>query len=321
MMDLRKYKDGDADTWDALVQESNNGTLFHSRQFLNYHPAERFVDHSLLFSKKDHDFAVFPAAEMDGPEGRMLISHPGSSMGSFAVPEDLSFSDANSLADSLIVYAKQEGFDSIRLTIPPAIYHRRFSNYIDFALIQNGFEYQRREVSSVLFLEPSIEKTLSKFKPTHRTAVRKAEKSGIHVEPSSNLAGFYDILKKNLSIRHGVQPTHNLEELQKLMKIFPDRINLFGAFLNEQMIAGVVNFCVSDSVVLAFYISHDESYQNYRPINLLFYRIFEWAIGKGYSIFDFGIFTVNEEPNLGLARFKENFGASGIFRDTLQIHF
>jgi len=38
------------------------------------------------------------------------------------------------------------------------------------------------------------------------------------------------------------------------------------------------------------------------------------------QILDFGIFTVNEDPNMGLARFKENFGASGIFRDTLELH-
>ena len=56
-----------------------------------------------------------------------------------------------------------------------------------------------------------------------------------------------------------------------------------------------------------------------RPLNLLFYSIFEWAIQKGVTAFDFGIFTVKEEPNFGLARFKENFGASGIFRDTLEL--
>ena len=36
---------------------------------------------------------------------------------------------------------------------------------------------------------------------------------------------------------------------------------------------------------------------------------------------DFGIFTVNGEPNMGLGRFKENFGASGIFRDTIELKF
>ena len=87
------------------------------------------------------------------------------------------------------------------------------------------------------------------------------------------------------------------------------------------MIGGVVNFIANNDVILAFYISHDEDYQEYRPINLLFYEIFRWAISNNYSVFDFGIFTVNEEPNMGLARFKEKFGASGIFRDTLDYHF
>jgi CelD/BcsL family acetyltransferase involved in cellulose biosynthesis len=87
------------------------------------------------------------------------------------------------------------------------------------------------------------------------------------------------------------------------------------------MVAGVVNFSATENVVLACYMSHNEDFQEGRPINLLFYKIFEWAIQKKNSVFDFGIFTVNEEPNLGLARFKENFGASGQYRDTLEIHF
>jgi CelD/BcsL family acetyltransferase involved in cellulose biosynthesis len=90
--------------------------------------------------------------------------------------------------------------------------------------------------------------------------------------------------------------------------------------MKDKMVAGVVNFIATENVVLAFYISHDENFQEVRPINLLFYKIFEWAIQEKFRVFDFGIFTVNEEPNLGLARFKENFGASGQFRDTLELN-
>ena len=131
---------------------------------------------------------------------------------------------------------------------------------------------------------------------------------------------FYTILKKNLSIRHNVFPTHSLSELVILKELYPDKINLFGAYLENEMIAGVINFIVNERVVLAFYISHDESYQELRPINLLFYKIFDWAIQNEFKVFDFGIFTVNEKPNMGLARFKENFGASGVFRDTMEIN-
>ena len=55
--------------------------------------------------------------------------------------------------------------------------------------------------------------------------------------------------------------------------------------------------------------------------NLLFYEILKDAIKNNFKVFDFGIFTVNEEPNMGLAKFKENFGSSGIFRDTVILDF
>jgi FemAB family. len=96
---------------------------------------------------------------------------------------------------------------------------------------------------------------------------------------------------------------------------------LYGAFLEDLMIGGVVNFATNEDVVLSFYISHDEEYQEYRPVNLLFYEILKDAISNKFKILDFGIFTVDEEPNMGLAKFKENFGSSGIFRDTLAIYF
>ena len=142
----------------------------------------------------------------------------------------------------------------------------------------------------------------------------------IRVELSAlNEDEFYNILKENLKIRHGVNPTHTLKEIYKLIELFPDSINLFGAFYKGEMIAGVLNFIIKDDVVLAFYISHKEEFQELRPLNLLFYSIFNWALKEKINVYDFGIFTVEGEPNMGLGRFKENFGASGIFRDTFQI--
>lgn len=99
--------------------------------------------------------------------------------------------------------------------------------------------------------------------------------------------------------------------------MFPAKIRLWGAFLKDKLIAGVCNFSANSKVVLAFYISHDEEYQEYRAVNLLFYEIMKRYKEEGFRFLDFGIFTVNMEPNWGLGRFKENFGARGIFRDTL----
>lgn len=318
-MTIKQFKYSFDEQWDLMVLDANNGTLFHTRRFLSYHPPGRFTDHSLIFNKNNQPYILFPAAEKEIDGKRFLVSHPGTSYGSFIVPEDISFADSYDIVELLIEYAKAQKFDGIRLTPPPTIYNRRLSNYIDFSLLQHGFRYLRREISSILFLEDTIEQNLDKFKPSHKRAVRKAIKEGVVVRESEKFDEFYQILENNLKIRHNVAPTHTLDELLKLKELFPNDVKLFGAFLGDKMVAGVVNFICTKDVVLAFYISHDEKYQETRALNLLFYSIFDWAITNNFKVFDFGIFTVNEEPNFGLARFKENFGASGMFRDTFEI--
>jgi hypothetical protein len=307
------------DSWDNFVGESVNGTIFHTRRFLSYHPAGRFRDESLVFHRQSEIFALLPAVRGTWDGRETLWSHRGASYGGFVYREGLGINNAYELVEQLIEYARQQKIERIVLTLPPIIYNRRLSNYVDFALIQNGFQYLKREVSSVVSLEDNIGLNVAKFKQTNRTAFRRAQKLGVVVRESQDYAAFYEILKKNLKIRHGVQPTHTLDELLKLQELFPDKIFLFGAYAGAEMVAGVVMFDCNPQVSLAFYISHNEERQEFRGVNLLFYEIIQRCIAKGFKFLDFGIFTVNMEPNFGLARFKEGFGSSGILRDTLYL--
>ena len=321
MITIERYNDNFLTEWEEIVHSSNNGTLFHTRKFLSYHSKDKFIDHSLIFYKNNKPLSVFPAVEKTGSHKKILVSHPGASMGSFVTPADLSFSDSLQLVDQLNLYLKKQKFSRAKITLPPIIYNQRKTNYIDYSLLRSGYKYVKREVSSILFLEDSIEKNVNKFKPSHRQALRKAQRSGLVVNNSDDFNSFYRILKKNLNNRHNVKPTHSIDELLKLKKLFPKNILLHAAFLNNKMIGGIINFVANKNVILAFYISHDENYQEHRPINLLFYEILKDAIKNNFKVFDFGIFTVNEEPNMGLAKFKENFGSSGIFRDTVILDF
>jgi len=318
-IDVYRYHEDISDDWDKFVENSFNGTLFHTRKFLNYHPQERFVDHSLSFQKKGKLFAVFPSASVRSKSGNILHSHPGATVGSFVTSHSPSLKDSYDLVNSLVQYAKDENFSGIRITLPPECYSESPSSYLEFVLMKNGFNYERREISSIMMLSRNVEEIMKRFKPSHRQAVRKAEKEGVRIELSSDFKTFYSILKNNLSKRHGVSPTHNLKEIELLQSLLPKDIILHSAFIKNKMIAGVVSFILNKRVQLAFYISHDEKYQDKRALNLLFYRIFEKAIQNETNVFDFGIFTENEEPNFGLARFKENFGARGVFRNTVEI--
>ena len=295
---FRKFKTNDTDKWESFVKKATNATIFHQRLFLSYHPKDRFIDHSIIIEKGKRWLAVFPAILRINNKGETwLVSHGGASYGGFVYQEGLSFEDSMALVEHLKEYAQAIGVKGIQLTLPPAIYQSRISNYMDFAFVKHGFEYEKRDISSILEAERNPEDNLNKFKATHRTAVRKATKEGVQIRFSDDYDGFYEILKKNLKIRHGVSPTHTIDELKKLVAMYPNDIHLKGAYYNDKLIAGVVNFIANKRVVLAFYISHDESYQHLRGVNLLFYDIINWCGAEGYEYLDFGIFTVNMDPN------------------------
>ena len=99
MLEIQRYNTIDQSAWDTFVPHGNNGTLFHLRSFLNYHPENRFTDHSLLIKKRGKLFSVFPAAEKKIGTTINLISHPGASVGSFVVPESLSIANYMALVD------------------------------------------------------------------------------------------------------------------------------------------------------------------------------------------------------------------------------
>ena len=131
---------------------------------------------------------------------------------------------------------------------------------MDFSFLKNNFNYLKREITSILYLEKSLELTIQKFRPSHVRSIKKAEKRVLN-QKVKRFSIFFNILEKNLKIRHNVSPTHTVEELMKIHDLFPERCNLFGAFIDDRMIAGVVNFIINSEVVLAFYISHNEEHK------------------------------------------------------------
>ncbi len=319
MIECSVYTDKDSVMWDKFVTSANNGTIFHLRRFLGYHPNDRFEDRSLLFHKNGKFVAAFPACILRDDSKTILHSHLGASFGGFVLEESTGLKDTFELVEALKNYSHENNINEIVLTLPPIIYLTRLSNNLDFALNKNGFSYVKRELSSVLSLKPSLSANLKNFRAEARTAFRRAQKLGVEIRESEDYPTFYKLLESNLSIRHGVTPTHTIDELVKLKNLFPDRIELLTAFAEGKMIAGVILIECNPKAIIAFYICHDENFQQFRAVNLLFHDIIKRAIQKKFKYLDFGTFTVDMDPNWGLGRFKESFGASGLFRDTFKI--
>ncbi len=313
-----RYTDKHEREWDDFVSASHERTLFHYRKFLNYHRKGRFQDASILVKDQNSLFAVVPAAVVSLEGESVLYSHPGASYGGPVTLNPVTLNEAEHIVQILVKHAKSVGTQQIILTIPPIYYSSTLSNNFEFGLHTHGFFYRRRELSSVLPLENSLDTIFDRFPESLKRALRKAERLNVRIVESSDINPFYKILQNNLELRHNVTPTHTLSELKRLILLFPNDIKLYVAQLSNRVIGGVVTFSCNSRVNLAFYIAHDHEFQTFRVIDSLIWHIIQESKKKGIALLDFGTFTLKEKPNRGLCRYKEKFGARGVFRDTFE---
>jgi len=302
--------------WDAFVESSNNGTLFHRLGYLAYH-GDRFAAsaHHLAWRAGDELRAVLPLGIFT--EGALSVARSpfGASYGGIVVRNDLSLVEAERLVASLREYLTSRGIDRLVVTPAPPMNHVHPQNYVDFWLLKAGATIPRSELTS--YIETAAE-PLERFRYSAVKAVRKARANEVGVEQSDWVDEFYEILAANRR-KFGAEPTHSKAQISWLLERFPEQVRLFMAYLDRKPIAGSLVFRVNARVLLDFYWAHLDEYQGLRPVSLLVHEIARWAHAEGFRYFDFGTQTIEMTPVEGGTRFKETFGALGVFRHTYEL--
>ncbi len=318
MIEIKKVKKSDIPSWEEFIRNSNNGTIFHSLNFLAYHPSEKFNFHHLAFYKNQKMIACLPAA-IDADNN--FKSPIGASYGSL-VTNNCTFSEYEEIVDSLIKYAKVKLYKSITLTPPPIIYLKHQNQLEQFILEYKNFTVLYHLITNAVDLH-SIDSDvpLNSLTSMHKRAVKKSINEGVTTEFTDDLISFYKLLLKNKR-KFNATPTHSLKEIKFLYKHFPDKIKLLSAKSKEgEIIASILLFCTNNQTVLAFYICHDYEYQHLRAVNRLLYESIIWAIKNNYRWFDLGVSMDTKsknvmEPSRSLISFKEGIGTRGFLRTT-----
>lgn len=318
MLVVKSYSKELENEWEGFVGSSVNGTFMQERKFLGYHPSGKFSDYSLIFMEGKRIIAVLPAAVVQQEDKRILYSHPGASHGGLIIKPSLSTEKCLELVSALVEYCAMTGFDYIRLKPVPRVYHSGLSDQLDFAMRYSGFEIEYTELATALELkkegEPFLKQAMSSaaFR-NYQTAL----KSGLSVIEDADINDYWPILEKKLENSHNAKPTHTLEEIKCLKKLYPDRIKLFAAYKGAILTAGVLVFLLNERVINCFYIAHDNQYQQMRPLNLVFGYMMEWGRKNSFSYLDWGISTEGKgsSVNTGLFRFKEGYGGHGVLRE------
>jgi len=225
------------------------------------------------------------------------------------------------IVTEIVTYTRRVGFERLIISPPPDLYHRAPCQQIDFVLQMAGFEHRLIGLSTSVNVGADTEDEFYFTLGSNcARSVRKAKRAGIHVDETDDFESFWEILTENLRA-HGVSPVHSVEEIRDLHGRFPRRIRLFTSFLDDQMVSGTVLFLATETVAHTQYLASRTEYQQYRPMNLLIWRVMQWVREQGMTWLNFGVSTESEGAvvNWGLLRFKESFGGTGVVHRRYQL--
>lgn len=312
---LRPLSDKLLNRWDAFVAQSNEGTIFHRLDFLAYHQDRfRAQEEHVVFLEGDSLFGVMPLAIFEEEGGTLVGRSPyGASYGGPIFGRTPNYSDSMAVVQALIRHLLDLGVDKLTLTLPISCCYQKYSETFRLALLENGFKCINRDISSAVLLE-SLDLLLES---RSRNALRKAESLGVHVVPDAPLADFWPLLEKTYQ-KIGTHPTHRLEDLSYLSESLEGAIFFDVAYVDSRPVAGICIFEVNSRVRSSFYLASDEDFQHTQALSLVVFKALKTSQQKGYNWFDFGTSSRQQIGQGGIFRFKEAFGAIGLFREQYQ---
>jgi len=304
---VHRYEPSQASAWDEFVDIAKNATFLFRRGYMDYH-ADRFRDHSLLFFLDGKIVGLLPANERDGE----LHSHSGLTYGGVVSEKRMKPALMLNIFEALLEYMKLQHIGRLVYKAVPHIYHSMPAEEDLYALFRFGARLVRRDVSSCIAIDskPALHKG-------RKWSISRAGKSGVEITESGDFAGYMELVTTQLRERHSTAPTHTGAEMQLLGERFPGNIKLYTARRDGELLGGVILY-LSAQVAHVQYIAASAQGRALGAVDGIIDRLIKECAVR---YFDFGISTERQGQylNVGLAAFKEGFGARAIVYDTYEM--
>lgn len=300
--------------WDKFVLDgSANGTFLQTRNFLSYHPQERFEDCSQLFINGNTIIAVLPAHIERKNNGMKFLSHGGSTFGGIVIGRDnCNISYVELILNSFEEYIKEKGFNEIILKQTSPLYQKDGSDLIDYFLYMNGYTCSQ-ELGYYVDFGDYNKDIVSNFSSSRRRDYRYSLKNDLifrQLKTEKEIQDFYNVLCDNYTKFHKI-PVHTLEELLDLKySRIPQNVDFYGVYLQDRLMAGSMVFLFSKTMMHTQYLAVKQGHADLYANEFLYANLIKTAQQNDYEKLSFGISTLEEGKilNRNLALYKEGFG-------------
>ncbi len=311
---LVKYDNSYEKAWDRFVlEESINGTFLQTRNFLNYHPAGRFKDNSLMFMKGNNLIAVIPANIIEEDNRKELISHMGSTFGGIILGRPYKkIEEVHEILSELDNYLLENHFAQISLRMTSRLYSETDSETLDYFLFLHKYMPSYEVGYAVDFLKYNSD-IPSNFNASRRRGYKYSLKSNFvfkQLSSDDEVAEFYAVLSENMK-KFNTVPLHTLEELLEFKNSrLQQNIAFYGVYSEDGMVAGSMVFRFGKKVFHTQYLAANQNLLSSYPSEFLYEKLIETAYREEFEYLSFGTSTLEHGKvlNKSLAQFKEGFG-------------
>jgi lipid II:glycine glycyltransferase (peptidoglycan interpeptide bridge formation enzyme) len=159
----------------------------------------------------------------------------------------------------------------------------------------------------IIDLKPELEQLFAAMHKARKREIRRAMDYGLQfktLQTQDEIDTAVGLIKKTYKRKH--VPLSNAQMLSKLGDYLDDKVQYFGAYKDDSMIAANINLCYRN-LVYAWFAGSDENAFSYYPNDFLMWKLMEWSKEKGYDYLDLG---GGGEPGVpyGVRDYKLKFG-------------
>lgn len=283
--------------WDEIHRTSDYSTYFHSREWYDHwvrHPdllgAPKCAAAAELVHFSDGSRALLPLLSL-GSGG--YISSPGGTYGGFISSDNLQDSHFT------ILISLYEHYSGLQMRFNP------------FGVIPKpnitAIDRVSPDETQCADLSAGFPILIKKWKQNTLWEARKAQKLGISIGIAKTMdewKAYFNAYQSSLQ-RWSTKATSRYPWtfFNDLMELKSDKVKLWLAFRDDDVIAGALCFYAKKHVVYWHGAAHSDSFK-FHPVQLLMYEIINDACAKNYQWFDFNPSGTHQ----GVRGFKANFG-------------
>ncbi len=298
-IDIKKYNSLDKKFWDEFIPFTSNGTFLHQRDYMDYHK-DRFEDFSLMIYSGNRLLALFPAHI----EGKHVISHSGLTYGDVLLDKKLKSDLVYEILQNLFEHLKNNNINQLEIKAVPVFFKSELEDNSVYHYWKSGGVVQKIQA---YYLVDAHSFRLNTNRKRNINKIR--QNKDLTISTSKDLLpDYWELLSRNLRNKHNALPVHTLDEMDYLMRMFPENIGLYTVSDENKLLAGIVVYKVNQTLHFQ-YIGAVQDPEERNSIDYLTYSIIKENIGN-YKYISLGSAeNTDGSPNHSLIYWKESFGA------------